>query len=108
MLDTSRVTNLLAEARAFADDLGLRQQLEAKLTYLDRYAAPRRTRCTLGPDFAPHSFTFVLEAENESGVYQTWFTGGLIYHGATDGKDTGALPALAVTLVDTVGWEIHT
>lgn len=108
MLETSRATGKLDAARAFADTVGLRTQLEAKLSYLDRYAVPRRTRCILSPDFAPHSFNFVMEAETKDGEWTVWFEGGLVYHGPHDGHGSGAYPALSVTIDPTMGWQIHT
>lgn len=108
MLDVSRVLPRLEAARAFADALGLRAQLEGRLAYLDRYAAPRRTRCTLYPDFAPHSFAFTMEVETKDGEWRTWFEGGVVYHGPHDGHGSGVHPTLAVTLDATEGWSIHT
>ena len=108
MLETSRVTSKLEEARAFAYRIGLRPQLEERLTYLERYANPKPTRCVLFPDRAPHSFYFVMEREIGGGTWMVWFEGGLIYHGPHDNHGSGAYPALAVTVTPETGWSIHT
>lgn len=108
MLDTSRVEVRLAAARAHADAHGLRAGLEEQLTFLDRFAAPRVTRCTLYNDYAPHSFTFQLEAQDESGTWRHWFLGGLIYHGLHDNHGSGEAPTLSVSLTPIHGWQVHT
>jgi len=109
MLDTSRVNARLTEARAFADTIGLRVQLEARLAFLDRYANPKRTRCVLFDDHAPHSFRFAMEREfGGCDHWMVWFEGGLIYHGPHDNHGSGAAPALAVTIQPTTGWWIQT
>ena len=80
---------------------GINQTLKHNLQYLDTYAEEGdrgRTRCHLNEDFAPHSFTFVMEqrvdvpAEQKtetSGPYKYvyWFDGGLI----TTAPDSRAL-----------------
>lgn len=107
MLDATRVTDQLTKARAYADSIGKRDQLEQQLTYLDTYAEDGergRSRCRLFPDFAPHSFEFVLEVKKPDGTYNTWFNGGLIFHGG--GK--GGMPELSVSLSNEVGWQVHT
>jgi hypothetical protein len=96
MLETSRVTAELAAARAFADKVGLRVQLESRLAYLNRYAAPRSTRCVLSPDPAPYSFAFEMQRETRRDEWSPWFSGTLIYHGPRDGFDAPAM-----------GWTIH-
>lgn len=108
MLETSRVTERLQEARAYADQIGLRAQFEARLAYLDRYAEPKRTRCVLSPDPAPFSFRFVMERELDDGSWMVWFEGGLIYHGPHDDRGSGAYPAPAATATPTLGWLIRT
>ena len=111
MLDASQVETQLAEARAFADKIGLRDQLEDKLRCLDEYAEHGdrgRTCCTLYPDGAPHSFGFVMTLRGEGSIYKTWFNGGLLFHGPHDGGGSGAAPTYAVCLQPTVGWSIHT
>lgn len=108
MLDTSRVEARLAAARAHADGIGLRAQLDKQLDYLATYAHPKETRCTLFLDYAPHSFSFEMEVKGEDGVWRRWFSGGLIYHGLHDGHGSGEPPALAVTLTPMSGWHIHT
>lgn len=108
MLDTTRVETRLAAARAHADRLGLRKHLEEQLTFLDRFAHPKITRATLFHDHAPFSFSFQIEALGEDGVWQHWFSGGLIFHGPHDGHGSGEAPTLAVSIVPIHGWQIHT
>lgn len=104
----ARVAAKLEATRKFAAEIGLLAQLEEKLRYLDQYASPRTTRCTLYHDFAPHSFGFTMEARGKDGEWRVLFEGGLIFHGSHDGHGSGAYPALAVTVSPTSGWSIHT
>jgi len=64
MLNTDNVKEYLEEVRAFADKVGLREQLEDRLKYLDKYAngenSNHKTECVLFKDFAPYSFEFVI------------------------------------------------
>lgn len=110
MLDTTRVEKQLVAARTFADEQGLRQQLEEQLRYLDGYGGDDgdrgRVRCTLSADLAPHSFVFQLERRQKDGSYRSWMTGGLIFHGPHGGR--GAAPEYSVSLVPQVGWAVHT
>ncbi|MBN1772543.1 MAG: DUF4120 family protein [Deltaproteobacteria bacterium] len=111
MLDTTEVETRLAEARAFADKVGLRENLEDQLRYLDEYAEHGdrgKTCCRLYRDSAPQSFGFVMTVRREGGIYKTWFNGGLIFHGPHDGGGDGGEPTLAVCLTPTTGWAIHT
>ena len=99
------------EVCAFADRVGLRDQLDEKLRYLDEYAEHGdrgKTRCQLNSDFAPYSWGFVLERRADDGEYHHWFTGGLIFHGPHDAGGSGSYPTLAVTLSPITGWSIHT
>lgn len=69
-MDTSNVEEYLAEVRAFADKIGMREKLEEQLQYLDTYANRRdindenkdndKTECRLFKDFAPYSFAFTV------------------------------------------------
>ncbi len=45
--------------KAFAESIGMLDQLQGRLDQLIK--GDREMRCTLRKDFAPHSFTFVLE-----------------------------------------------
>lgn len=99
------------EVMEFATKIGLRDQLEDKLRFLDRYAEHGdrgKTRCRLRKDFAPASFEFVMERRNSEGGFEAWFVGGLILHGAHDNKGDGSFPTLSVTISPTTGWQIHT
>jgi len=107
MLDTTEVTEQLMEARAFADSIGLREQFEKRLAYLDTYAEHGdrgKSRCHLFPDFAPYSFSILMQVRNGEGEYRTWFNGGLIFHGPTD----GGAPNFSVSLSAEQGWQVHT
>jgi len=107
MLDTTEVEYQLAEARAFADSIGLRDQLEGRLAYLDSYAEGEergKSRCNLFPDFAPYSFAILMQVRNGEGEYRTWFNGGLIFHGPTN----GGAPNYSVSLTNEPGWQVHT
>jgi len=106
MLDTSRVAARLAEARTYADRIGLRVQLETHLAYLGRYAAPRRTRCTLRLSFEAHSFAFTMEAEATSGAWTFWFEGLLSFNVPHDMRSPGAFPAFATVVTPPLGWSV--
>ena len=64
-------------------------------------------RVVLSPDFAPHSFEFVIERSVTDG-WEATLIGGLLFHGPHDGFGNGAGPTFAVSLTSTVGWSIHT
>jgi hypothetical protein len=113
MLIIDRCEEYLAEVRAAADKLGveMREQLEGELTYLAEYAChgdPEATRCHLGTDFAPLSFSFAMEQRGEDGEYRHWFSGGLIWHGRHDNGGDGGAPTLSVCLTPQDGWSVHT
>ena len=107
MLDTSRVKDALNAAKAHAKAIGLTENLNENLTFLDGFAGRDNTRCTLHHDFAPHSFGFVLERQTKEG-WKHLLTGGLLFHGPHDGNGSGASPTYAVTTTPTRGWSIHT
>ena len=110
MLDTSRAEDSLAEARAFADRIGMREQLEAELQHLDEFAEDGdrgRTKCELYPDFAPYSLGFLMRLRRGD-KYPVWFNGALLFHGPHDRGGDGAAPTYAVCLQPTVGWTCHT
>lgn len=126
MLKTNpRSAEHLAAVIKFAADTNQLSSLLTLLHRLDNYGEntqfdkPKgewpKTICHLGCDFAPHSFSFMLDRldEDESvelgvPVYKPWFHGGLIYHGQHDGHGSGAGPSFATCLVPTSGWSIHT
>jgi len=95
---------------AFARESGRLEQLIDRLAYLDTYANHEedRTKCMLGYDWAPYSFSFTMMVRNESGEYEPWFHGGLIFHGPHDGGGSGGAPTFSVCLTPTDGWSIHT
>ena len=111
MLDTQNVEDYLAEVKAFAEKIGMTDQLDSQLEYLDGYAENGergRTRCSLIKDFAPHSFSFVVEKKTAEGEYAHMMSGGLIFHGSHDKGGDGSAPTFAVCLEPTTGWSIHT
>ena len=107
MLETSSVTEHLRAARAYADAIGLRMQLETRLTYLDTFASPKHTRCVLSPHPLPHSFSFVVELETQRGEWTPWFEGALVYHGAHDHYGAFVYPTLPVPAAKSIGWTIY-
>ena len=64
-------------------------------------------RVVLSPDFAPHSFEFLVERSVTDG-WEATLIGGLLFHGPHDGFGSGAGPTFAVSLTSAVGWSIHT
>lgn len=96
----------LAKARAWAEKVGLTDQLQGQLDYLEGYS-DRETRCQLYTDFAPHSFGFTMEVKRD-GEWVRWFNGGLIYHGPHDNGGDGGAPTFSVNITPTNGWSVHT
>lgn len=98
----------LAAVRKFADERGLRPELERWLKYLDEYAGRHRTRCRLMTDSAPHSFYFIMQRLAADGsTWHDWFSGGCVYYGRGD-SGVGA-PQFSVRLGDLEeGWSINT
>lgn len=100
----------LAEARAFADQVGARRELEVQLEYLSTYAGSENV-CDLYRDFAPHSFRFVVQTpEREGETRRVVLKGGLLYYGPGEGGV--GLPQLSVSMSSTDAkkhrWEVHT
>ena len=108
MLLTWRAAPQHAEARAIADRIGLRIQLETCLAYLDRYADERPALCVLYPDPAPYSFQFVMmELEwGETDAWVVWFEGRLVYRAPHD-DHPAAFPSLVEQLEPAMGWSIR-
>jgi hypothetical protein len=130
-----------AEAILYALQAGLLDQFLGQLQYLSGYANGAgcsqdrqqgfNTRCILYRDFAPLSFTFVMQrlkrpaaqgvrthlmmtpAEHvayctEDRNWNHWFNGGLIYQGPSQPAD-GSAPSLTVSIDPTKhGWFVHT
>jgi hypothetical protein len=107
MLDTSRVTEELRAARAYADSIGLCVQLEVRLALLDTYALPTPTRCVLYPHPAPYSFSFAMRRETRSGEWSPWFDGAVLYHGAHDRYGKHPYPPFPSPADKTLGWTIY-
>lgn len=101
----------LDKVRLFADQVGLRQQLEEKLQYLSTYGGGEKRedycRCDLYHDFAPYSFRFELYRTEEGKEPRLWFVGGLIYQGPSVPAN-GSFPSLTVSLAKGHGWFVHT
>ena len=103
------------EAKAFAEKMGLSEQFQSQLDYLDTYAnGPgctyakedgKNTKCVLYSDRAPYSFGFVVWKFD--GSWNMWFEGGLIYEGPGCPAD-GSAPSFTVSLNPSNGWHIHT
>ena len=94
----------------------LRKNLAQKLNYLHSYACHdgetldlTRTKCVMGGDFAPLSFSFTIHRKNAKGEYEYWFNGGLLYHSDHDGFGNGGPPTFSVCIGQTeAGWSVHT
>jgi len=107
-----RIEKYLADVRAQADKLGLRDKLERQLDRLVNYAnreGEREHRCVLYYDSAPLSFGFNIETKQADGTWKFWFNGGLIFHGRHDGYGSGQAPTFSVSLTPVDDdWSIHT
>lgn len=91
----------LKKVKEFAAKRGLLEKLEEELARLDNWFGAK-LKTTLFPDFAPHSFFFILE--DAKGVVMN---GGLIYFGPGDTGIGG--PQYSVRLGETTeGWSVHT
>lgn len=90
----------------FAREIGLWENLSNRFKYLEEYGSDS-TRCHLYKDFAPYSFSFLMERE-QGGEYVTWFNGGLIYHGSHDRGGDGGAPTFSANLTPQDGWSVHT
>lgn len=84
----------------------LRWTLARGLLYLHNYYKREETKTTLGYDFAPFSFSFLISKIKEDGTLAPWFNGGLIFHGLEDYAGGG--PNFCVSLDGRPGWQIHT
>lgn len=107
MINDSQCKEYLEFVRAFSNKIGLNENFESKLNYLDNYFDREKTVCQLYKDFAPYSFYFIMHRKTDNGLRQ-WFNGGMIFHGQHDGYGSGQAPAYSVTLEKTNGWSIHT
>lgn len=98
----------LKETVEFAQEIEKIDDLKDKLEYLGTYGN-RNTRCKLSKDFAPYSFSFLMEIQKpkEKG-WSPYFNGGLIYHGEHDGGGDGGRPSYSVNLEKKHGWTVHT
>lgn len=90
------------EVKEFASKIGLLEQLNNKLDYLNNYGDGNWC-CHIGKDFAPYSFAFEMYKDD-----QFRFNGGLIFHGSHDNGGDGSAPTFSVNLSPVIGWEVHT
>ena len=98
----------LQEVIDFAREHGKLESLISAFDSWEHHYAEDRDLCVLlTKDFAPYSFSFVLGDWHQD-VLNTWFNGGLIFHGSIDNYGSGQAPTLAVTLNPTDGWSVHT
>ncbi len=102
----------LAKTLAYAQEVGLKEQLLKQLEYLANYGGgeenPNYCRCDLFEDFAPYSFTFCMYRTKEGEEPKFWFNGGLLYSSPSQPAD-GSFPLLSVDLEPgRHGWNIHT
>lgn len=107
----------LEAVRKFAERIGLFEQLDKQLKYLDTYGGDReKSQCLLSKDFAPYSFTWLMRrkrsaeevAQDGRGHWVNWMNGGLIFHGPHDNHGDGGAPTYSVSLGNRDGWSIHT
>ncbi len=107
MLD-DKTHGYLDEVRKFAKKINMDKQLQKELDYLSSYSG-NDTRCILMKDFAPYSFTFLMQKEAKDGEYQDWFNGGLVFHGQHDSYGSGGgAPTFATCVTPMNGWSVHT
>ena len=97
--------------RVFARSVGAEEKLEARLRYLGSYGGDGDiVRASIYQDWAPWSFTFVMEKRQDDG-WARWFAGGLVYSGPGQPLD-GSAPAFTVSLDPDCGrehdWSVHT
>lgn len=100
----------LREVQTFARSIGRQRELGERLRFLGRlcdFDRSGKTKTVLRKDGAPMSFGFVVIRQNAAGMVMTLLDGALVYHDAHDSFGSGAYPALAVTLMPTRGWSIH-
>jgi hypothetical protein len=101
----------MKNVEAFADKLGseMRANLDENLTRLcELFGNGANTRHVLYKDFAPASFTFVIQTRKDENSEWTYrYEGGFIFHGPHDGWGSGAAPTFSVTLNPEHGWSIH-
>jgi hypothetical protein len=105
-----RQVERLEQVRDFARQMGLSQQLNRQLNFLDKGTSfGKRSQCILGGDFAPHSFSFghYILPESAGEKRRPGLHGGLIYQGPTSPAD-GSFPSCTVSLARGNGWFCHT
>jgi hypothetical protein len=105
------VQEYFESVKEYAQEVGLEDNLQEKLDFLDTYAEHGdrgKTRCRLTQDFAPHSFNISMDIRSEDGEYKPWWFGGLIFRGPHDGGGNGGPPTFSVSLNPCHGWQIHT
>jgi len=68
----------------WARENGLLGDFMRVMGYLAHYGSSE-SRCTLGGDFAPHSFVFLMEFRGERGEWVRFMNGGVIFHESQGG-----------------------
>lgn len=109
----------MREAESHACKLKCRASLDKQLAYLDQYGSLSWTqrdvsKCVIGPDYAPHSFTFCIfmrkrdEEGNPVGDFseQPLLHGGLIFHPGNTGPDESL--SVELSPQSAPHWSIHT
>ena len=106
------IKEYFAEVKQFARDNRLVEAFDRDILRLHLYGCswedPDRCRVVLGRDFAPYSFTMVIEMRQADGSYKMLFNGGVIFHGPHDNFGSGQAPTFSVSLDNRIGWQMHT
>ena len=95
----------------FAAEHGLQHKFGDRIKYLSTYAEHGdvgKTRCRLGWDFAPQSFSFTMEKRQGDGEYVYWFNGGLIFHQANSNGVENPVLSVRVGAHLESDWGVHT
>jgi hypothetical protein len=101
------------EVRAEAEVRGLLDKFKKRMDYLEHYGCsagkPDHARVILWKDFAPLSFSLIIEFKQPDGTYKFFMDGALVFHGQHDGHGSGGAPTFAVSVgpVDE-DWSLHT
>jgi len=106
------IKDYFQEVSDFAYKNGLSGKFNLAMMNLHLYGCDwhdtEKCRITLGRDFAPYSFSMLIEKLTPEGNYAPILNGGVIFHGPHDGFGDGSAPSFSVSLSGEVGWEMHT
>lgn len=113
MLEISEETQrYVDEVKTFAESVGALAKLQKQLDYLDTYAEHEdrgRTLCVLYKDFAPNSFSFVMNIRPKGGgEYAFWYNGGLICYPPGDSGVGAPQFSVNLTTSDEYEWHVNT